>query len=317
MNYISDNQYLTLRTRVRSFLDRLNQEENKIYESVGLDFPVRWMNLLNLLHQKEDAMPVTAIAQQLNKSHPEIHTITKGMEAAGYVTSVTDRRDKRKRRLALTRKGKEMVQRLSPVWQATERATEQWIRDKAPEFFLILRNLEFSLNTESFHDRVIELWKAHHQAEIHIDVLPMEEWPAILNHYRHFATLNLAVPAVEELLQNPKKHLINDGGQLFAYARDGQTIGTVAVRRLSFDIAQILFIWVHPDQRRHQIGRRLLQHALQHVRALGCRQAIFHTSRFFVAAEYLFRSEHFTYTSKYKHSFPAPEPLHTTMVVEV
>ena len=176
-------------------------------------------------------MPVTAIAQQLNKSHPEIHTITKGMEAAGYVTSVTDRRDKRKRRLALTRKGKEMVQRLSPVWQATERATEQWIRDKAPEFFLILRNLEFSLNTESFHDRVIELWKAHHQAEIHIDVLPMEEWPAILNHYRHFATLNLAVPAVEELLQNPKKHLINDGGQLFAYARDGQTIGTVAVRQ--------------------------------------------------------------------------------------
>lgn len=315
MDYIIDNQYLTLRSRLRGFLDRLNQEENKIYESVGVDFPVRWMNLLNLLHLKAEPMPVTSIAQQLNKSHPEIHTITKAMESAGYLTSVNDRRDKRKRKLTLTAKGQEMVQKILPVWQATERATEQWIREKAPEFFLILRNLEYSLNTQSFHDRVMELWKGHQMAAINIDVLPAEEWPAVLNHYRHFATLNLAVPAVEELLQNPKKHLINDGGQLFAYARDGQTIGTVAVRRLSFDIAQILFIWVHPDHRRHQIGRRLLQQALDHARSIGCRQAIFHTSRFFVAAEYLFRAEHFTYTSKYKHSFPAPDPLHATMVV--
>ena len=315
MDYITDNQYLTLRSRLRSFLDRLNQEENKIYESVGVDFPVRWMNLLNLLHLKASPMPVTAIAQQLNKSHPEIHTITKAMESAGYLSSVTDRRDKRKRKLSLTTKGQEMVTRLLPVWQATERATEQWIREKAPEFFLILRNLEYSLNTQSFHDRVMELWKGHQMAAINIDVLPPEEWPAVLNHYRHFSTLNLPVAEIEALLHDPKKYLINDGGQLFVYSRDGQHIGSVAVRRLSFDIAQILFIWVHPNHRRKQIGHRLLQQALQHARSIGCRQVIFHTSRFFVAAEYLFRSNQFVYTSKYKHSFPPPEPLHATMVV--
>ena len=73
--------------------------------------------------------------------------------------------------------------------------------------------------------------------------------------------------AHSDLRRIPAAYQSNGGG--FWLMRDSQIIGTVAIRRLSADVAEVKRLNVSESDRGRGLGRQLLRHAVRHATDTG------------------------------------------------
>ncbi|WP_140909402.1 GNAT family N-acetyltransferase [Cognatiluteimonas lumbrici] len=126
-----------------------------------------------------------------------------------------------------------------------------------------------------------------------------------------FARLNLewlrrwfvVEPVDEEVLGDPERHILADGGQvLFALDPDGsRAIGTVALRHDGDGVFELTKMAVEPEQRGTGIGRALLLAAIDAYRGLGGRELYLESSSLLQPALRLYESAGFVHR-------PAPRP---------
>lgn len=126
-----------------------------------------------------------------------------------------------------------------------------------------------------------------------------------------FARLNLewlrrwfvVEPVDAEVLGDPERHILADGGQvLFALDAGGtRAIGTVALRHDGDGVYELTKMAVEPEQRGSGIGRALLLAAIDAYRALGGRELYLESSSLLKPALHLYESAGFVHR-------PAPRP---------
>lgn len=133
-----------------------------------------------------------------------------------------------------------------------------------------------------------------------------------------FARLNLewlrrwfvVEPFDEEVLGDPERHILADGGRvLFALVGgdgsgdDGasRAVGTVALRHAGDGVYELTKMAVEPDLRGAGIGRALLDAAIDAYRGLGGRELYLESSSVLEAALRMYESAGFVH-------HPAPRP---------
>lgn len=103
---------LAIASRLRRLTEWLYKDGARIYQEQSLDFEPRWFPLFYLL-KKSGRTAVTRAAQSLGLTHPAINQIAGEMSKRELLESFSDKKDKRKRLLRLTQKGKKLYPRLS------------------------------------------------------------------------------------------------------------------------------------------------------------------------------------------------------------
>ena len=140
--------------RLRRLSERIDREANEIYRSCGIEFEQRWFGIINqlILH---DELSVTDIARRLGITHASVSQSRRSLERAGLIEGMMDEKDRRRRILRLTPKGKTTAASLAPFWKADKRAMRK-LTDEIPSLMDAIDALENALESRSLEQRINE-----------------------------------------------------------------------------------------------------------------------------------------------------------------
>lgn len=152
-DFLLELGHIGFTARIKRISDLLIYSAREHYKSINIGIEPNW-HLIFLLLKKEDQLTVTEIAHRLQFSHPAVIKIVKKMKESGYLESITDTQDSRKRFIRLS---KYAIQKL-PVFETEWENIQIVIKELVDDDFLMRVNLlEQKLNDKSFIERYKEL----------------------------------------------------------------------------------------------------------------------------------------------------------------
>ncbi|HSI71239.1 MAG TPA: bifunctional helix-turn-helix transcriptional regulator/GNAT family N-acetyltransferase [Gillisia sp.] len=277
--------------RLRNIYDLIITDVKQYYNLQEIKFEPRWFPLIFLLRDGS-VLSVTEIAREIGQSHVAIVQLAAILEKKGLISTKKDHKDNRRRLLYLSPKGKETVERLTPVWDHILDATRSLLDENAPDFLNQLSKLEEALIAESLLDRINK--SAHknifsiigYEDKYRGDFQRLnEQWLE-----KYFGKIE---QSDIDLLTNPQK-ILDQGGEIF-FARNRETItGTFCLIKYNRDSMELAKLAVHEGYRHKGIGGALVEKAISRARALKAKKLVLYTSPLLVAANNLYHLKGFT-----------------------
>lgn len=83
---------------------------------------------------QQDEVSIREITQRVGMDKPKVSRAASRLEAGGYITKVVDEGDRRLLRLALTDKGREMIETLAPIARAYDAELRALLGEAEPVF---------------------------------------------------------------------------------------------------------------------------------------------------------------------------------------
>lgn len=120
---------------------------------VGIDLPPRGLSTVMLL-DRDGPLGVTEIAAQLRLSHPLVIKLVAMLEAGGYVATIADPGDGRRRPVGLTASGRAAAQRLGIALGGMDRAYADLFAEAGADLFDAVRRIEDACRDTSFQQRL-------------------------------------------------------------------------------------------------------------------------------------------------------------------
>ncbi|PST81823.1 MarR family transcriptional regulator [Pedobacter yulinensis] len=155
MNIINEAGLLALATRLQRLSERIRKDGALIYKESGIDFEPKWFPVVYALHVKS-SLSVVAIAAEIGYTHPSTIGLLKELEKNKLIVSRRDKQDERKRLIQLSKKGKDLVDRMQPVWNLITEATAQLTLTQH-NIMQAIEEVEAELNRQSFLQRARQL----------------------------------------------------------------------------------------------------------------------------------------------------------------
>jgi DNA-binding MarR family transcriptional regulator len=153
MDLITELGALALATRLKRLSERLAQDVNKIYKELDLDFESKWFLVLELLSRNK-RLSIVDIADSLKLTHPAIVQFVDQLLKAKLITAHKDNKDARKRLVALSPKGKQLLDDLAPTLAVIKAENEKWLTEAEHNLLDLLGQLEQSLDEQSMYYRI-------------------------------------------------------------------------------------------------------------------------------------------------------------------
>ena len=141
-----------LAARLRRASDRVDRDGTRIYATQKVRFEQRWYGVLRQLVNRTD-MSVGEIAAALRITHVSVSQACRSMEKDGLIKSAAYADDARRRNLSLTPKGRALVKKLTPLWDAFNAAAEE-LNAEAGNLVKLLDKLDDALDRKSMFDRI-------------------------------------------------------------------------------------------------------------------------------------------------------------------
>lgn len=151
INYTSRAGGSALGARLRRLSERIDREVTQFYAEQGVIFEQRWYGTLNLL-DRYDSLTVGELSEALGISHVSVSQTRDSLHKAGLVNTAADPDDARRRILRLSKKGRNLVNRLKPTWDALSASAEALDREAGGVVDLLDR-LENALDRVSVSER--------------------------------------------------------------------------------------------------------------------------------------------------------------------
>ncbi len=142
-------------TRLRLLTDRFIQDGDKIYRSLNIDFEPRWFTMFYLL-SKRSPLSITEITTELGYTQPAVTQIANILLKKGLIKIVKHKEDTRKKMLALSNKGEQMLPVLEPVWKCFEDAVKELFETTGYNMIKVIERVEAALDEKDMYKRVSE-----------------------------------------------------------------------------------------------------------------------------------------------------------------
>lgn len=142
-------------TRLRLLTDRFIQDGDKIYKSLNIDFEPRWFTMFYLL-SKRSPLSITEITSELGYTQPAVTQIANILIKKGLIKIVKHREDTRKKMLALSLKGQQMLPELEPIWKCFEDAIKELFASTGYDMIKIIETMEGALDEKDMYKRIAE-----------------------------------------------------------------------------------------------------------------------------------------------------------------
>lgn len=148
--------HLSLGTRLKRIGETLQAQTQAVLAAHGFEQPAAYFPLLAAL-DRLGALSVGELSQAVGVSQPVITRSLRGLEDDGLVESETAEEDRRVRRVALSRKGRGLVQRSQrEAWPAIEAAVAQACAGLRGDLLTQLAALEDALVDQPLLQRLPE-----------------------------------------------------------------------------------------------------------------------------------------------------------------
>lgn len=305
MTFLRENNEKTFASRLKSLSDLLMWDVKRFYDSMNIQFEPRWFPVIYLLKEK-GPMSVTELAKELFQSHSAINQTLHILEEKGMIESKKDNNDERKRMIQLSKKGKEGIKKLMPLWDVIFKANQELLNSNAPNFIAELNNLEKALSEKSLYKRIVESYNTQNSKVIikgykrnlkeHFYLLN-KQW---IEKYFKLETADLAI------LSNPEA-LIKNKGEIYFAEYNGKIAGTYALLPADEDTLEFLKFAVDQAFQKLGIGTALLNSAISRATKLKVKKVILYTNPSLIEANNLYIKNGFYYVENDKmYAFERP-----------
>lgn len=143
---------MALAARLRRVSERLDRDGTRAYAEHGIAFEQGWYGVLRQIVER-GAVTVGDIASAMRVSHVAASKASRSLENAGYVRSLPSAGDKRRRLIELTDDGRDLVVRLTPLWEAFNDTAAE-LNAEAGDIVRLLDKLDDALDAQSMFDRI-------------------------------------------------------------------------------------------------------------------------------------------------------------------
>lgn len=289
MTLIKQLEELAFGTRLKLLTERLIQDASKVYHVLNIDFEPRWFAIFYLLNFKSP-LSVTEIASELGITQPAVTQLADILIKKGYITHVKDKTDTRKRMLALSKKGNEMIPVLEPVWESFKESTKELFSSTGYDVLLVLTKLENALDEKDSFLRIMENIKRKQGENINIIEYKPEykEYFKILN-YEWLNKYFTIEDEDEKILSNPEDEIINKGGFIIFASEENKILGTAALLKHDDGSYEMAKMAVTEKAQGRQIGKKLTMTVIDKAKSLNAERLFLETSMKLNAAFNLYR----------------------------
>lgn len=155
MNVINEAGILAVSTRLHRLSEQLRKDGALIYKAFGIDFELKWFPVIFTIYKKEIAS-VVEIANEIGYTHPSTITLLKELEKQELIQWEKDKQDERKRMFILTTKGKELIEKMKPVWELMSQILGD-ISDNKNNLLAAIDEAEEKIASQSFYQRALQV----------------------------------------------------------------------------------------------------------------------------------------------------------------
>jgi len=267
--FLHSQAELALGSRFKAISESLYAAANAAYRDAGVDIDAHWFPVLRYLHVKGPAS-VTEIAAEIGQTHPAVSQLAAKLRKAGWITRRTDKADARRGVLELTADAERKLDKLGPVWCAIRRGARAAAMRGEGSLIDALASFESDIATGRLSAEIARERERVLAAEVEVHAF-RPEWAS------HFERINtewlerwFAVEPVDrEMLSNPQKYVIDNGGAILFAALDGEVIGTAALLHEGDGVYELSKMAVETGFRGLGAGRKLLDAAIAEYERRG------------------------------------------------
>ena len=300
---IASSGYLFLATRMKRLAERMQADALKIFERNGFgEITPAHMPILCALAE-EDGLSVSEVVLRLGISHPAVTRSLSGMQAEDLVVLSPSPDDQRQKIARLSAKGRALVAIIRPTaWREITEAAADICADLESDVLGCLETLEKRLADKPLMDRkgtVNGLEIVNYADALADDFYRINaDW---------ISKMFVMEEADEEVLRDPKRFVIDQGGQiLFVRTAEGQIIGTGALQPVG-DEGDYEFTKMGVDEsyRGLKVGAFLMHALLLRARQMGVKKLHLLTNKDCVAAISLYEKVGFYHSEEVMERFAA------------
>ncbi|BBM83011.1 bifunctional helix-turn-helix transcriptional regulator/GNAT family N-acetyltransferase [Candidatus Uabimicrobium amorphum] len=289
MDIMNELHVLALGSRLKRLSDCIMQDVTTIYKKQNVDFEPRWFTCFYTLYHYSP-IAVTEISKKLGVSHVAVNHMLKGLQKKDLICSQTGKKDKRKRMISLTEKGKQLYPKLQPIWRNLESSVHKYIMEIEYDVIDVLKRMEESMAQKGLVERFCE-----EEKQSQLDSVNIIDYKA--QHKDYFRDINLRWIEkyfhVEDLdyqvLTNPETEILKCGGHIFMAEYNGEIVGTCALLKESEDCFELAKMGVDEKAQGKQIGKKLALAAIDRARELGAKAVVLETNSKLIPATNLYR----------------------------
>src|ERR1044071_1595111 len=122
MDFFNQTGKMAIGSRLRLLTDKITTDAAAIYNLYHVDLQPKWFPVFHVLSQGN--FTITAIAQQIGHSHPSVSKIVAEMSKKGLITEKKGKQDGRKNMVSLSKKGKELTEKIKDQYTDITAAVE-------------------------------------------------------------------------------------------------------------------------------------------------------------------------------------------------
>lgn len=270
MEFFNQTGKMAIGSRLRLLTDTITTDAADIYKLYEIELQPKWFPVFHALSQGN--FTITEIAQQIGHSHPSVSKIVAEMSKKGLITEKKDKQDGRKNVVSLSKKGKELTEKIKEQYTDVTNAVEAISNNTQHDLWKAIEEWEFLLNRKSLFQYVLEQKKQRESRKVTIvPYKPMyaeafrklnEEW--ITTYFK-------MEEADHKALDHPKKYILDKGGEILVALYNEEPVGVCALLKMDdplydYELAKMA---VSPKAQGKNIGWLLGQTIIEKARSLG------------------------------------------------
>lgn len=157
MAFYQDVGALVLGTRLKRISDRFLSEITLVYKSLNIPFEPSWFPIMYLLRDRDELL-ITEIAAELDVTHSAVSQLVSVLQKKNLIVTLTDSKDRRKRKVRLSDNGQQMLHSLNAVWGSMQQAMDELLGEgeHLSNLFNGLSELESAMTERSISERILK-----------------------------------------------------------------------------------------------------------------------------------------------------------------
>jgi DNA-binding MarR family transcriptional regulator/GNAT superfamily N-acetyltransferase len=274
MDFYNNAGKMALGSRLRRLSEQITEDAGQVYKMYSVSLQPKWFPVFHALSLGQDKT-ITAIAEEIGHSHPSVSTIIKEMIKQGIVVEKKDKHDGRKTVVALSKKGKEVVNTIAPQYVDVTNAIEDALSQTRYDLWKAIEEWEFLLNQKSLLRRVQEQKKLRESRDVQIvDYKPAYQ-QAFTDLNEQWISKYFKMEAADhKALDNPQKNIIDKGGHILVALYNNEPVGVCALMKMDdpvyeYELAKMA---VSPNAQGKSIGWLLGKAIIEKARSLGAKK---------------------------------------------
>ncbi|WP_347926130.1 bifunctional helix-turn-helix transcriptional regulator/GNAT family N-acetyltransferase [Pontimicrobium sp. SW4] len=283
---------LGLGSRLKRVSEYVMKETQIVYDYFNIGFDPYLFPIFKIIAHKK-GVTNSEIQNSLQFTQPAITQAINKLSNKGLIIYKSDKIDKRKKIVHLSKKGKDLLKTIKPIWKSIDIVIKEYTLETSSSLIEHLNSLENKLNTKSFSDTIIKHIKMNSSKIQDIEITSFKK-----QYSKNFYELNIewlqtffyVEPLDEEVLSKPETYIINKGGHIFFAKLNNQIVGTVALMPIGENgLFELTKMAVSPEHRGLKIGQQLIQHCIDFAKSIGLPKLILYSNTVLENAIYIYR----------------------------